>query len=183
MTDREIPKIYLAPSEIRMAGSAGNGRQEAAIQRSLDHEVKGTAGARQVHGWGNNAHGVACEMALSKHLNVYYLPQNTDKGDVGPYQVRGTDHYRGGLILRPGTDEDYKQSPFVLVAGPLPFLEVMGWMWGHEAMKPQWFGDHNNRNSPCWTVPWKLTHDLTTLPHWNCLGEVKPKKERGTTWN
>lgn len=108
--------------------------------------------------------GICGEIALAKFLQ---LPWNgfelaTRKmGDVSNIEVRTTTYQFGNLIVRPRDLDDRK---YVLVrANKHPAYEIVGWIWGHEAKKPEWEREKNHEISSYFLVPSRLLRTMETF--------------------
>jgi hypothetical protein len=56
----------------------------------------------------------------------------------------------GNLIVRHDDDPEHR---FVLVVGNPPYFVVRGWIYGREAMQPQFLRADINNREPAWLVP------------------------------
>jgi hypothetical protein len=88
----------------------------------------------------NNIHSAGAEMAVAKFLSRYWLAGvNTFKDpDVAPnIEVRRNTYPEGQSLLKvKPTDPDERR--YVMVRGEMPTYEIVGWLWGHEAKRPEW---------------------------------------------
>lgn len=132
--------VRLTWYELFLASSIGLKRHIEALQQNR-HDRHGFKG----DGWGIHIEGAAGEMAAAKTLNRYYSGSvNTfqDGGDVGSLQVRTRSEASYDLIVRDG---DKDEDIFVLVVGVAPEFEVIGWIKGCDAKRPEWRQTHGRR--------------------------------------
>jgi hypothetical protein len=98
-------------------------------------------------------------------------------GRVGPdigdkYQVRGTNYATGRLILH-GKDND--KAPFILVVERFPIYQLVGWIYGAEGKKPEYWWA--TAPIPAFFVPREVMHSMETLPKYEPatnVGSAKP---------
>jgi hypothetical protein len=153
-------RVHMSWQAIRMYAGLGVERQIHAMHRDL----KDLTNADQVPSydpWGNNINGAIGEAAVAKALGIWFEPTiNTfDRvPDVGPYQVRCMKDF----IIRP---RDKPEQIYIWVTNHCPFYDVMGWIYGHEARRPEWEGGFPPRPK-AWFVPNdpEFIHDMATLP-------------------
>jgi hypothetical protein len=124
----------------------------AGICRRITH-LFGRVKNKNVHpskdNWDNDIESAAAECAGAKWLHAYWGgPVNNFKEcdmDGRKIQVRGTKYIDGHLTLRTWDDEN-KDKPFLLVVGTAPTFWLAGWMYGHEAMKDEyWTSDYGGQ--------------------------------------
>lgn len=99
-----------------------------------------------------NDQGAPGELAAAIVLGLEWAaPVNNFKGaDLSDdIQVRTTHHPRGCLIVR---DDDNPNHTYILVRGTSPHFEVMGYIKGRDAKKPQFIRSPNGR-PPAYFVP------------------------------
>lgn len=165
--------VSLSPTEIAQAmevASRRNQMQRAAgrpdgkvIEDSLDIDVQ----------------GACAELAVAKALGLpwdgkffddaEWLVWRTSGHDVSGLEVRSTRYRSGRLILHRDDSDDL---PFVLVrACDNALFEIVGWYWGRDGKKEQWWEDVG-RNRPCFYVPNDLLRPM------NDLIRRLPKRER-----
>lgn len=156
----EVPPvdIVLDPAEVAMAASIGVHRNSYAI----DHKLRQNHGMTG-DGWAEHIEGASGELALAKHLKMYYGGAHLAfKGpDLGlRYQVRTRSKAWYQLIVRP---DDSDNDIFVLVTGKCPIFKIRGWILGKDAKKPEWEQTYGNR-PPAFFVPQEFLNPITTLP-------------------
>lgn len=140
-----------------IAQAIGGMRNITAIEKGRKH----IAGFGNGSAWNNHIEGAAGELAVAKVLDVYWGGSiNTFKkgGDVGDLQVR-TSLTHEDLIVRP---HDSDSAIFVLVLGPLPTVQVKGWMYGYEAKQEKWLARRAER-TPAYFVPNKELRSIEEL--------------------
>ena len=93
----------------------------------------------------------AAEIAVARHLNQYWHPfvgVNGDLPDVGrDIEVRHTPLPDGKLLVRRRGIHEHR--PYVLVRGAAPDMEVVGWIYGGDAMRDEWM----DKSGEYWLVP------------------------------
>ena len=149
----------LSSQEYLMASLAGAMRHT----NSLFNNYKQSAGLEKAN-WDIEINGALAEAAFAKIIGAYWNPaSNLDgKPDVGIYQVRGTVYLNGYLIVRPGNSS---KDIFVLVTGKGPIFRYVGWMYGKDAMKDNfWFVPKDKRDSPYWRIFQEYLCSPSTLP-------------------
>lgn len=92
-------------------------------------------GAERRPEWQIDITGAMAEKALAKFLNVYWRGLTSGElaalpGDVGPYQVRSTEHDGGHLIVH---ESDRDDAVFVLAIVAEAQVELAGWRYAREA--------------------------------------------------
>lgn len=120
--------------------------------------------------------GARSEAAVSHafpHLTWYDLVEDftTVPGDVGPYQIRGTQHRNGRLWVY---ENDDNAAPFILVIDKCPFFTLVGWLYGGEAKR--WPIDRQFARAAHW-VPQRVNarsnlHPMESLPAAEMLESV-----------
>lgn len=85
--------------------------------------------------------GAMAEMAVAKLLDKYF--PNDFKTDIShDIEVRTTRHPNGCLIVRQN-DSDAKR--YVLVICETPKFHIIGWVWGSDAKRPEYWRAPNGR--------------------------------------
>src|SRR5262245_12661761 len=77
--------------------------------------------------WGSQIEGAAAEMAVAKHLNVFWdggMDNFMTWGDVGGYEVRLRLEEDKDLYLN---DRDESWKVFICVTGCIPTFKLWGW--------------------------------------------------------
>lgn len=112
-------------------------------------------------GWGANIEGACGEMAVAKHLGVYWSGAIGDitAPDVGGYQVKtNTSRKWDDLILRPWNKPD---AIYISVLSFLPKFIITGWARGTEVKLEKYFRD--NVPLPGYFAPRAILHDIAEL--------------------
>jgi hypothetical protein len=161
--------ITLTRVEIVVGVLVGAWRQLRAILNGKkdSHGFKGDP-------WETHIQGACAEMAAYKAIGAYWSP-NVDKrkepgGDGGPFEVRRRGEDWHDLLIR---DDDLVGAPHILAIGSLPTFRVVGWIWGHEARRPEW-RDNKGEREACWWVPQEELHDLADI-RWIYDGDPFPR--------
>jgi hypothetical protein len=96
--------------------------------------------------------GALAERALAKHLGAYWHGKGTFGGaDVGcRHEVRSVPQPNRSLILHP-TDKD--DHAYWLMHGAHKGWEVIGWIWGKDGKRQEWWEDRCRNGRPCFWVP------------------------------
>jgi hypothetical protein len=131
--------VTLTPEDLEFAAEVGRRR----LQMNLDGGRGDSGLFRGFPGQpveGQHILGTTCELAFSKALGVpwdgmlfeesLWQVWRSQGHDVGPFEIRGTTHPQGRLIVR---DRDNDDSPFVLVRLADATCTVCGWLYGREA--------------------------------------------------
>lgn len=110
--------------------------------------------------WQRNMEGAYGELALALHTGVPW-PNASKAGDVGPYEVRASDS--GASLITHPADADGK--PYVMAhVGELPRLALLGWAWGRETKRPEFWRTRPAVPSAAYFTPWAMLRDMDTLP-------------------
>ncbi len=140
-------RVTLTPSEFVLAAQVGARRRVAnlLVQR---HGAHGAPDA-----WGPDIEGACAECAAAKALGVYWLSSvsfsERQAGDLaGGIEVRATERADGCLLLHP---RDHDDRPYVLVTGRAPTFVVVGFVFGRDGKRPEWWRE--DVRSPAWFVP------------------------------
>ena len=147
--------VTLTPGEVAHAKRIGASRQRM-------HEEAGHADAKVMRTSGASVHvlGALGELAVARALGLRwdgaFFPDaewqawRVNGHDVSSLEVRSTPR-AGGRLLIQRDDEDH--APFVLVRGHAhPQYEVVGWLWGGEGKRAEWWRDVGY-GRPCFFVP------------------------------
>lgn len=151
--------IRLSPEEIALADAHGEQKRLEAIRLDFrDHAGIEVGGAHPVE---VDRLGARCELAFAKFRGVAWTPTINDPNseDVDGFEVRGTTHKRGGLIVRPNNITSGKATrPFSLVVQWEPGVyNVVGWFIGSDAIRDEWIMKKEGRKD-AWLVPQARLH-------------------------
>lgn len=127
-----MDSITLSAEEIHLAASHG------LMRRFIKHKglIKDRMQKEQ-SSWDNEIEGACAELALCRYRGIFWSGASKFKGkDAGDVEVRWTKHIgTGGLIVYPH-DED--GAVFILMDGFAPTYNIIGWLRGIEAKKPEY---------------------------------------------
>lgn len=151
--------VHFAWSEVQAGAYVGVQRQLRALARNRQPSPGERAKDLQDQ-WGYHIEAAVGELALAKHLNVYWSDTpNLDTRDVGSYHVRHSCHADGHLLIYP---EDAPGGVYVFVIGSGRVRNVAGWVYGHEAKeRGKWRADCRR---PCWWIPQTDLNAMDWLP-------------------
>jgi hypothetical protein len=132
-----------------------------AVQRQIENLFAGRRdahGASRDVGWSLHIEGAAGEMAFAKWAGLYWSGNigNLSADDVGATQVRTRSRHDYDLILHPS---DPDNRVFVLVTGTAPEFRLVGWIWGGEGKRPEFWSDPA-RGRPAFFVPQSALHPM-----------------------
>jgi hypothetical protein len=151
--------IKLEPYEYQSASIVAVRRVCTSISKNSinSHGFKG-------HGWNENVEGACAEMAVAKHLDIYWSGSNGTykKADLSTnLEVRWTGLDGGSLIVRPGDNDD---ATFILVTGRCPTYSIRGFMKGKEAKNDRWLDYLGNpERPPAYVIPQHELNDINEL--------------------
>ncbi len=157
-------KVTLTPDEMYQAGIVGLHRHITCV----------TSGRRGEHFYGKNKDhewfthiGAACaELAVAKHLNVYWTGGVFDGKradcDVGNKQVRYTTLNDPPYLMIYEKDKPFYN--YILVSGRAPDFFIEGWANGGKVQEKgkdhEWWKEPKYKKGPSWWVPAGLLKDL-----------------------
>jgi hypothetical protein len=131
-------------AEITYGAMIGAFRNVNALKRA-DRPRYGAA----ERGGDKDLNGALGELALAKHLDVYWLPtMRPQAGDVGRHEARATTWPNGCLIVHP---EDRDDRPYYLVVNAPPTFRIVGWLLGADAKRNEWWDA--TKPTPAYFVP------------------------------
>jgi hypothetical protein len=156
-----VPEVVLTWDEIWWAASVG-------IKRHIESKARGL---RDNHGydgtmnWQYDLDGACAELAVAKLLGLRWdgTIDTFKKSDVGgDIQIRHTVPKNNRLIIRP---DDNPKHRYMLVTGTDPIYNVVGWIYGSEAMShKEWLESPVNRPA-AFFVGQQHLHNPTELIH------------------
>lgn len=123
-------EITLNFTEMRMACDVAIGYAFHNMQ--VGAKEKGCAD-RFDHSIGIGILGMLGEMAVAKHLGIYWSGNKVGdykSPDVGAFQVRTTIHNGGHLRVE---IDDNPEEKFILISAKPPLFKIHGWFYGREA--------------------------------------------------
>lgn len=153
-------EVTLTWEELHQSAIVGCNRKIRALRKDFDHRY-GYDPSSAAEDWGTNILGAIAEMAVAKHLNIFWAdrPELDYKGDVGRYQVRTTWRPNGSLLLH---DDDKDGQVFILACGCPPTWRLAGWLLAVDGKQPRYWQTRTGR--PCYMVPQTDLHDMFVLP-------------------
>ena len=130
--------VVLTWEEVASAGREGIMRRIRAMMKG--RELPGGWDAKRRAGrWDNEVESTCAERAVAKAIGVYW-PEGSEldyDGDLpGGRHVRSTDRPDGSLLIYPEDDDNGK---FLLVVGQAPKFRLVGWLYGREAKRDEWW--------------------------------------------
>jgi hypothetical protein len=134
------------------------------VMRQIKHRTRGDRpkwNAPIAGGWERDIEGACAEKYAAKQLRAYWFDGLNGETDVGPYQVRHTSLPDGRLMLHP---EDKDGEVFILVVGRAPAFQLVGWCFGYEGKKQDYWSDPTGADRSAFFVPRKVLHDMAELP-------------------
>jgi hypothetical protein len=161
-------KITLTAGEYGAAIRAASARQWDAVRAGYDHTKNLNNSLDSTWGW--HIVGALGEVAVAKALGIYWGGESRTLKDadlaVGdtPVQVRASTKYRGLRIRRNDRDDHLYIACTMLK--PWTDWELLGWMRGGDAKRPEWNRPADNLGGESWFVPaddLRCMEDLTVL--------------------
>ena len=141
-----MSEIKLTATEIMQGALIGVMRQVQNLGKGRKHAHKASGNDWQMH-----VEGALGEMALAKHLSIYYGGVGVLRGDdVGEYQVRTTAGANNRLILHKDDPED---KWFWLLTGANGEYTVRGKILGLNGMKPEYWKDPTGEGRHAYFIP------------------------------
>lgn len=131
--------------------------------RKVIPRYAGTTAHSEQEMWGNSICGAMGELVLAKAFGCYWPAKvNADKSepDIEPdWQARYTPLFTGHLIFQ---HDDRNDQRYALINGRYPRFRVVGWIWGHECRREEWFQARESKpfkpNDDCYFVPQLVLH-------------------------
>jgi hypothetical protein len=154
----EDVNVDLTWRELRHAALAGIDRRLHDLYKKC--KDRNGAPSRDL-GWQLDIEGCIGEIVLAKGFGLYWpgaAPQSP-LGDVGPYQVRYTQHLDGCLIVYRDNSDD---AAYILVVGHGQHYRIVGWIRGGDAKQERWWNP--KAHGPGYFVPQSALHPLSELP-------------------
>jgi|ERR1700677_1913020 len=150
--------INLVAAEMTIAAMVGVMRQVT----NLRDGRKDAHGASLSGGWQIHIEGACSEYAVAKYLGLFWNGNlgNLKADDVGPFQVRSTEHANGRLILHKGDPGD---RLYVLVTGRCPSYVLQGWISGADGQNEEYWTDPQG-GRPAYFVPTKALRPMSEFP-------------------
>lgn len=145
--------VTLTTYELMWAGLVGIMRRISSMKEKMDTDRHAPKSS-----WATDIDAAAAEMAVSKHLGVYYSGhvRNYNGDDVlGGWQVRCTIYDSGHLVVRADDKDD---RLFILVVAKAPTYSIRGMFRASDAKaggqdSPYYRPCDPDEGSPAWWVP------------------------------
>ena len=154
--------VNLTPSEILIAASWGCFRNVQSWKQAEDRYGAET----ERDGWQINIMGCIAEMAMAKHTDKYYNAAIGDynAADVGTiYQIRSSSiAFKHNACLRLH-EHDNPDHPYILALVGMSQVLFVGWLWGHQGQKEQYWCDKWKCNRPAFFVEQKDLNSMEDL--------------------
>ncbi len=138
-------EIQLTPQEILQGAFVGIMRQV----QNLKNKNKPAYGAGKKKDWQLHIEGALGEMALGRHLNLFWSKGVLRGDDVGIMQVRTRSRHSYDLIIH---DRDKDDKKFWLLTGLNGCYWVRGWIMGADAKNQKYWLDPAG-GRPAYFVP------------------------------
>lgn len=154
-------RVTLTADQASWAIRAGNARQENAVNRKLRdaHGLK-TDNPASFHILGY-AGEIAVSVALGAPLPDLALDDFYTRPDVANFcDVRTCRYDLGDLRVHPNDKDD---RPYVLAIGVIPNFWIVGWLYGREAKRQEWWKSINPDRPPAFFAPQSCLRTLSEL--------------------
>ena len=138
-------EITLAYDEVLVGAQIGAMRQVENIKFGQPNK----RGYRENNNWQLHIDGALAEMALAKHLGLYYSKGWIRAGDVGEFEVRSSKLSHARLIVH---KDDKPDSWYWLLTGTENKWTVHGGMLAKDAMQEKYWDDPT-KGRPAYFVP------------------------------
>jgi hypothetical protein len=153
-------RVRLSWAEVLQAASVGAMRK---VQCLKEHWTPGAGRNNHDDDWTPNIEGAAGEMAVAKHLGIYWSGSlgNYKADDVGSYQVRtNTSRQWTDMSIR---TKDRDDRIYISVLSFLPEFVICGWLAGNDCKRQEWWRD-GTPGRPCFWVPRGALQPISALP-------------------
>jgi hypothetical protein len=140
--------VLLDEADHEFALDAGRRRQGNAVAKEIPDRYGFEGNGLRIH-----QQGCLAELAVARWLGSEWVDFATDfkrlRSDVGGLQVRSTEVSYGRMLLHPGDPDD---QAFILARTHRePTIYLVGWMFGKEAKRDEWWGELKP-GRPCYIV-------------------------------
>ena len=129
--------VHLTDGNVAKARRTGAARQGFAESNGL----RPTYGIDPRQGLPSHIAGAAAELAVAQLAGCEFDPNiggDFRAPDVGDWDVRSSARIYGHLILHP---RDIAERVHIRVVGVIPDFWVVGWIYGFDAMRPEFWKD------------------------------------------
>jgi hypothetical protein len=155
MAEKVIKKMTLSSCEMLRAAVVGVTRQVEGMKLGRIEPY-----GAPTHPWEGHIFGACGELAVAKHLNLYWegLAENPEDliGDVWKVQVYTTTWPNGRLLIHKGDEDEARH--YLVIAEP-PVFSIIGWIRGRDAKREEFWDENLPR--PTFAVP---QNALSTRP-------------------
>jgi hypothetical protein len=151
--------VTLDWNELRFAALVG-------IERYIDNLKLGTQHTNgtpmSAPGWEMNIFGACGEMAVAKHLGLYWNGAlgNWKADDVGEYQVRTSKRDNADLRLHPTDRGDRK---FILLTGLTHVFKIVGWLKAEDGKREEYWRAGGKDTPHAFWVPQNVLNPMSSL--------------------
>ena len=138
-------KVRLEGYEMMAAAVVGIRRHLLSLNSREFNKVKNPR-----YGWHTDIEAACGELSVAKALGIYWDGSvNTFKRpDLPPdIQVRTSKSYQDHLVIRSADADDER---FIKVVGVHPDYELVGWIWGREGKRAEYWGERNGTYPAFW---------------------------------
>lgn len=140
-------RVQMTWQELMVAAQVGAMRRVGSIRRGMNKNVHAS-----VSDWATDTNGALAEMAVAKALDIYWgaHTMTMKSPDVGSIQVRSSSHKSPHLIVR---HNDADNELFILVQTSPPDCEIIGYLSGADAKRPEYWRQGTGEGVGAWWVP------------------------------
>ena len=153
--------ISLTVPEFVVAVESAKMRLVSSAAQSLNHAT--TMNRGMVARLSDEVCGACGELALAKAAGQWFIPSVNTFHRVpdclGDVEVRSTLLSEGSLIVR---DNDSGDRRYVLATVSAPNVRLVGWLYGHECMKPEFLRNPDGHRES-WFIPQSLLRPIEEL--------------------
>lgn len=155
-------KIKLNKFEFAIAVQVGTYRQMSNLNRGR----KDAYGAIEENGWSLHIEGACGEAAAAKALGYYWSGNMSDlaAADINSNKLRlevrtrSREYYE--LIIHDNEDDN---AAFILLTGKAPNFTLVGWCYGYEGKKPEYYKDPTGYRPLAYFVPHEKLRPINEL--------------------
>lgn len=113
--------------------------------------------------WAQAIQGQMAEHAISKALGIYPIASaaGVRGDDPGGWDIRSTPWQNGHLIINGIELPEMDNTRFILAVGHWPEFEIVGWIYGKDARRDEWW--RGDERPPSWWVPQSALQPVEVL--------------------
>lgn len=161
-------RVELSDADFLNAGSWGARRRLFNILRGREGDDNNRKDPeKQWQHWidGAIAEKIVQTYLLSQGANLKWPKDLADiaSGDIGPYEVRHSRLHTNRLLVKEPHLDNYN-VPYIFVTGTGTCQVIRGWIFGYDAMKPNYWWTPENRDGWSFFCPQDALQDISTLP-------------------